>query len=294
MFFVKIRQAFCKFDASKNYTMKKLSFLSACILIVGLHISSQAQIKINNSQLNKAASTVSKTTGISTSAITNSTTKPTTVSSAVNKVTTTSSKSNLTNDEIVKGLKEALTTGTNKSSTKASAVDGFFKNSAIKLPFPPDMVMVATKLRALGMGAMVDKFILKLNRTAEDAAKQAAPIFITAITGMSFTDALSILNGSNNAATNYLDQKTNPQLKTAMKPIVQQSLNKVQLLSYWTPLASKYNAIPGIKKVNPDLNKYVTDRTISGLFKLIGNEETQIRTNSAAQTTDILKKVFGK
>lgn len=268
--------------------MKTVALCLATLLTLQL----QAQITLDSKTINDAVNTVNKTTGTTIKVPTASKTTSTTSTSKTSSTAKTTTSS-LTSNEMIEGLKEALKKGTNNSTTKASALDGFYKNSLIKIPFPPEMAAVEKKLRALGMGAAVDKFIVKMNRAAEDASKKAAPIFVSAITSMTISDAATILKGGNNAATNYLNNKTNAQLTTAMTPSVKESLSKVQILNYWAPLAKKYNAIPGVKKVNPDLNKYVTQRTVDGLFKLIAVEEQQIRTNPAARTTDILKKVFG-
>jgi hypothetical protein len=204
----------------------------------------------------------------------------------------TGGKKALTNDEVIKGLKEALTIGTNNSSTSASKMDGYFKNPAIKIPFPKDAVKMKNTLESVGMKPQVDKFVLTLNRAAEEAAKEAAPIFIAAITGMSISDGFSILKGSDTAATSYLNDKTNAQLYEKFKPAVQRALQKVEITKYWNPLAVKYNKIPGIKKQNPNLEDYVTRRAMFGLFKLIADEELKIRKDPAARVTDLLKKVF--
>lgn len=214
-----------------------------------------------------------------------------TATTAVNNNTNTNP---LSNDDIVKGLKEALTVGTNNSTTTASKLDGFNKNTAIKILFPPEAKAMETKLRSIGMGAQCDKFIETLNRGAEEASKSAAPIFINAVKTLSISDGLKILKGENNAATQFLKNGTTSQLKTAFTPSVKKALEKVNITKYWTPLVKAYNKIPTVKKVNPDLNAYVTDKAIEGLFKLIADEEYKIRKDPAAQISDILKKVFGK
>ena len=199
----------------------------------------------------------------------------------------------LSSDDIIKVLKEALNKGVDKATVSASAVDGFFKNDLIKIPFPPEAKSMDETLRNLGMGSSVDKFIETLNRAAEEAAKKAAPIFLDAIKKLTITDGLSILKGNNNAATQYLRDKTTNDLKIQFKPVIQAALQKVELTKYWNPLISKYNMIPFVQKLNPDLDEYVTLRAIDGLFKLIEGEEFKIRQDPAARTTDILKKVFG-
>lgn len=202
--------------------------------------------------------------------------------------------SNLSNDEIIKGLKEALVTGTNNSTSFASQLDGYFKNPNIKIPFPPNAKKMETTLRNIGMGAQVDKAILTMNRGAERAAKEAAPIFIDAIKAMTISDGMGILKGGDNAATNYLKGKTTNDLTIKFRPIIEKALQEVQMTKYWTPLVTKYNKIPMVEKMNPDLNAYVTNKAIEGLFFLVAQEETKIRKDPAARVTDTLKKVFGQ
>ena len=148
----------------------------------------------------------------------------------------------LTNDEVIAGLKEALTVGINKGSGLASATDGFFKNPAIKLPFPPDAQKVKDKAIDLGLQNKVDQFELTLNRAAEEATKEAGPIFIQAIKDMSIGDGFTILKGEDNAATNYLRDKTTSKLVSAFSPKVKAAIDKVQLTKYWTPLTKAYNS----------------------------------------------------
>ncbi len=202
-------------------------------------------------------------------------------------------KSSLSNDEIIKGLKEALNVGTNISVTSASKTDGFYRNTAIKVLFPPEAQEMERKLRSIGMGTQCDKFIETLNRSAEEASKTAATIFIDAITGLTISDGLNILKGADNSATLYLQSNTTSKLKATFSPIVRAAMSKVQLTKYWEPLANKYNKIPFIRKVNPDLEAYVTEKTIEGLFKLIATEEYKIRKDPKARINDILQKVFG-
>lgn len=199
----------------------------------------------------------------------------------------------LGNEEISKGLKEALTQGISKGADALSQVDGYFKNPAIKIPFPPDAQKMEKKLRDLGMGKEVDNFILTLNRGAEDAAKQAKPIFVDAIKKMSITDAVTILKGQPDAATQYLKKTTITQLKAQFTPVIKASLDKVEATKYYSNLAGEYDKIPFVKKVNPDLTAYTTDLAIQGLFVMIANEEKNIRANPVARTSDLLKKVFG-
>ena len=199
----------------------------------------------------------------------------------------------LTNEEVVQGLKEALTVGTNNSTALASKVDGFYKNAVLFIPFPPEAVKVKETVNALGMKSQTDKFVMTLNRAAEEAAKNAAPIFINAIKNMSIADGFELLKGNDSAATHYLKNKTTVDLKQKFLPVVQDAINKVELTKYWNPIITEYNKVPFVQKQNPDLTAYVTDRAILGLFKLIADEELKIRKDPAARVTDILKRVFG-
>lgn len=200
----------------------------------------------------------------------------------------------LSEGDIVGGLKEALNIGISNGSAEASKVDGFFKNDLIKIVVPPEAQKVATTLRKMGMGAQVDKFTLSLNRAAEDAAKKSKPIFVKAITSMTIPDALSILKGQDDAATQYLKKTTNDDLFNTFFPVVDSTLNLNKATQYYTELVTIYNEIPLVKKVNPDLKKYATQKTIDGLYILIAQEEKKIRVDPVARVSDILKRVFGQ
>jgi putative ubiquitin-RnfH superfamily antitoxin RatB of RatAB toxin-antitoxin module len=198
-------------------------------------------------------------------------------------------------DDVAKGLIEALQIGAEKSAAKASAVDGFYKNADIFIPFPKEAIKVKNALEKAGMKKQVTEFELSLNRAAEEASKKALPIMVEAIKGITFTDAMSILKGSNDAATIYLKEKTTSKLQVAFKPIVKEAISKVKVTKYWDNVANAYNKVNILskgKKINPDLEAYITDKAIEGLFKLIAKEEEQIRDNPAARTTDLLKKIF--
>ena len=200
----------------------------------------------------------------------------------------------LTSEEITKGLKEALINGASKGSQMVSQVNGYFGNPEIKIPFPPDVKRVEDQARQIGLGKQVDEFVLALNRGAEDAAKEAAPIFIDAIKAMTVQDALGILKGQPDAATQYLRKTTSIQLAEKFKPVVQNSLNKVNATKYYGDIVGNYNRIPFVQKVNPDLNAYATDMAIQGLFIMIAKEEKNIRQDPLARSSDILKKVFNQ
>lgn len=159
---------------------------------------------------------------------------------------------------------------------------------------PPEARQVESTLRSIGMGKEVDKAILAMNRAAEDAAKKAAPIFVNAIKSMSIQDGLSVLKGGNGAATNFLKGRTNTELANAFRPVIENSLRKVDATKYWSQLFTVYNRLPTTRnKINPDLTGYVTERALNGLFITVEQEENKIRQNPAARVTDLLRKVFG-
>lgn len=200
----------------------------------------------------------------------------------------------VTTTEVAQGLKEALTVGISKGAQQAAQVDGYYANPKLRIPFPPDVQRVEQRLRQLGFGSEVDKFVLSLNRGAEKAASEAKPVFVTAIKNMTIQDAWNILKGENDAATKYLMRTTTPELRTRFGPIVAQSLQDVNATRYYTDLVTTYNRIPGVQKVNPDLEAYATDKAIEGLFLLVADEEKNIRENPIARTTELLKRVFAK
>lgn len=215
------------------------------------------------------------------------------VQNTVNTVTGGNNNSGLSNDQVIKGLKEALNVGSKNATNSASKLDGFYKNPKIKIPFPKDAEKVKNTVEGLGMKPQVDKFVKTLNRAAEEASKEAAPIFLNAITTMSINDGFTILNGGDNAATAYLENKTTPELKAKFQPVVKRAIAKVELTKYWKPIITKYNKIPLVQKMNPDLEAYVTEKAIEGMFKLIAEEELKIRKDPAARINDILQQVFG-
>ena len=199
----------------------------------------------------------------------------------------------LTTDEIVRGLKEALAVGATNAAIKGSALDGYFKNLTIKILFPPDAQRVEAALRQVGLGSEVDKFILSLNRAAEDAAKRSKPIFVNAITSMSINDAIGILRGDSTAATQYLKRTTSEQLFKEFSPVVDSTLRTNNATRYYGDLVKAYNRIPLVQQVNPDLKQYATQKAIDGLFYLIGEEERKIRKDPVARVSEILRRVFG-
>lgn len=204
----------------------------------------------------------------------------------------------LTNGEVISGLKEALNVGIKNSVSLTSVTDGFLANADIRLPFPEDALRVKEKALEWGLDGQVEKFETVLNRAAEEATKEALPIFRDAILGMSISDGFSILNGGDGAATNFLKDKTTAQLVAAFAPKVEAAIDKVELTKYWEPIASKYNTFANLpltsaEPVNTDLNEYVTERAIAGLFHMVEIEENKIRKDPMARVSDILQKVFG-
>lgn len=198
----------------------------------------------------------------------------------------------LSTTEIASGLKEALIVGTQNSSNQLSAVDGFFANAAIKVLMPPEAQKVESTLRSLGLGSVIDKAILSMNRGAEEAAKSAAPIFIDAIKQMTITDAIGILKGGDTAATHYFKDKTTAALIQAFRPTIDNALAKVDATKYWNTVFTTYNKFSATP-VNTDLGAYVTSKAVDGIFYQVALEEQKIRKDPAARVTDILKKVFG-
>jgi len=200
----------------------------------------------------------------------------------------------LSTNDVAGGLKEALSKGVQQGTAKLSSVDGFFKDAAIKILMPPEAVKAEKTLRGLGLGSQVDDAILSMNRAAEDASKSASPIFINAIKQMSIEDAWGILKGGDSSATKYLRTKTTSPLIAAFKPVIDQSLAKVDATKYWNSVVSAYNKVAIFNKINPDLSAYVTEKALAGIFYEIAQEEVKIRKDPAERTTEILKKVFGK
>ena len=194
--------------------------------------------------------------------------------------------------DIASGLKEALNNGITKQVSLLTAVDGFYGNNAVKILMPAELEKVDLMMRRMGLGNLADSGIKSLNRAAEDAVKTATPIFVNAIRNMKFADAKAILLGSENAATTFLQTGTNTELYKQFSPVVQQSISKVGADVAWTSIISKYNAIPLMGKVNPDLTDYVTQRALEGVFKMIAVEEKNIRTNLNSRTSTLLQQIF--
>jgi len=194
--------------------------------------------------------------------------------------------------EIGTALKQALEQGSTNSTTQLSAVDGFFANAAVKILFPPEAKKAENTLRSIGLGKLADDVILSLNRAAEDAAKQAKPIFVNAVKQMTLQDVTNILLGSQDAATQYFKRTTTPDLLSKFAPVIQTSLGKVGATSYYSDAVNAYNKIPLVTKLNPDIAEYVTQKAIDGVFYQIAQEELKIRQNIGFRTTPLMQKVF--
>jgi hypothetical protein len=194
--------------------------------------------------------------------------------------------------DISAGLKEALNNGITKQVSKLTAEAGFFKNELVKIVLPGELQKVDQTLRSFGMSNLADQGLLVLNRAAENAVKEATPIFVDAVKNMNFTDAKNILMGNEKAATTYLETATSTALYDKFSPVIATSLNKVNADKIWSQIISKYNSLPLVKKVNPDLKDYVTKETMKGVFTMIAIEEKDIRVNLKSRTSSLLQSVF--
>ena len=200
----------------------------------------------------------------------------------------------LSSVDISNGLKQALELGIAQGVDLLSQKDGYYGNSLAKILFPEPLQKVDNTLRSIGLGSLADEGVKLLNRAAEDAVTEAKPIFINAVKNLSFSDATAILTGGKNAATDYLKKTTTQSLIQAFSPKIQASLGKVGADQVWSSIIDKYNAVPLVTKVNPDLTSYVTEKAIDGLFLQIAQKEGDIRTNIGSRTTPLLQKVFAK
>ncbi|NJX14362.1 DUF4197 domain-containing protein [Tamlana crocina] len=196
------------------------------------------------------------------------------------------------NDQIASGLRQALNFGIDKQVTKLMQTDGFYKNELVKILLPEELQKVDKTLRDIGLGNLADEGLKVLNRAAEDAVKEAAPIFVDAVKDITFADAKNILLGSDNAATLYLTNKTETALYNKFNPVIKNSFSKVGADKIWNNLITRYNNIPFTNNVNPDLTDYVTGEALEGVYTMIAIEEKEIRTKVSSRTTDLLRKVF--
>lgn len=194
--------------------------------------------------------------------------------------------------QIAAGLKEALQKGIDRQVVNLTKTDGFYNNSLVRIGLPSELQKVEKTLRDVGLGSLADEGIKALNKAASNAVKEATPIFVDAITGMTISDATNILMGNKNAATQYLQRTTKASLYKKFNPVIKSSFTKVGADKVWSNIITKYNAIPTVKKVNPDLTDYVTEEALTGVYTMIEKEEANIRTNVSARTTNLLKTVF--
>ena len=201
-------------------------------------------------------------------------------------------ESGISQAEIGSGLKEALNNGIDKQVVKLTTVDGFYKNELVKILLPDELKKVDKTLRNIGMSKLADEGLKVINRAAEDAVKESTPIFVNAIKEMSFTDAKNILLGDERSATSYLQNSTSNALYIKFSPVIQNSFAKVGADKIWTNIITKYNSIPLVQKVNPNLTDYTTNKAMEGVFKMVAIEEKNIRTSLNSRTSDLLKRVF--
>ncbi len=196
------------------------------------------------------------------------------------------------NNTIASGLRQALDFGIDKQVTKLTQEDGFYRNQLVKILLPEELQKVDRTLRDIGLGSLADEGLKLMNRAAEDAVKEATPIFVDAVKGITFNDAKNILLGNDRAATSYLEGRTRQALYSKFNPVIQNSFSKVGADQIWTNIINRYNAIPFVNQVNPDLTDYVTGEALDGVFTMISVEEKEIRTNVSSRTTNLLRQVF--
>ncbi len=194
--------------------------------------------------------------------------------------------------DISNGLRAALDKGIEQEVSKLMQTDGFYRNELVKILLPEELQKVDSGLRKLGLDNVADEGLKLLNRAAEDATKEALPIFVNAVKDISFTDAREILLGEDDAATSYLRNSTRQQLYAKFKPVIDNNLSKVGATTLWTDAINRYNSLPLVTDVNPDLTDYVTDQALQGVFRMIEKEEVQIRNNLSARTSELLRRVF--
>jgi hypothetical protein len=204
-----------------------------------------------------------------------------------------SSSGSMTNELAANGLKQALSAGTDLAANNLGQIDGFLANAAVKILFPPEARKIESTLRSLGMGSVCDQVITSVNRAAEAAVVEAKPIFVEAIKQMTITDAINILTGDKDAATQYLQRTSGQVLIAKFEPIIQSNLQKANATKYWSDAIKAYNALPFVQKMNPNLSQYVTQKATDGVFLMVAIEEGKIRENPAQRVGSVLQDVFG-
>lgn len=198
----------------------------------------------------------------------------------------------ISNADIAAALREALDKGIDTQVTKLTQTDGFYRNELVKILLPEELQKVDKTLRSIGLGSLADEGIKMMNRAAENAVKESTPIFVAAVRNITFNDAKNILLGNDESATTYLRSSTSTQLYSKFNPVIKSSFSKVGADKVWSNIISKYNQVPLVKKINPDLTDYVTNEALDGVYKMIAVEEKNIRNNINARTTTLMKKVF--
>jgi hypothetical protein len=278
--------------------MKKISIL--VLLLAVISIQSQAQTKKKKTVAKPKILTTSGSTSTPTSTTsTNSESGSSTLDGIAGTIGgllgggSGSGTGSMTNDLAARGLREALNIGTTAASNNLGKVDGFLANAAVKILFPPEARKLESTLRSIGMGSVCDQIITSVNHAAEGAVVEAKPIFLAAITQMTLTDAISILTGGQDAATQYLIRTSGQALMEKFQPIIQSNLNKTQATQYWGQAMTAYNAVPFVQKVNPNLAQFVTQKATDGIFLMVAEEEKKIRANPMDRVGGILKDVFG-
>ena len=210
----------------------------------------------------------------------------------VNSLPQTSGGFGVSNIDIANGLRQALDNGIDKQVSKLTQKDGFYRNQLVKILLPQELQKVDKTLRNIGLGSLADEGLKAINRAAEDAVKEATPIFVDAVKQITFNDARQILMGNDDAATQYLKNRTNNALYAKFNPVINKSFSRVGADRIWTNIITKYNSLPLTNDVNPDLTDYVTQQALKGVYTMIAVEEKEIRTKLSSRTSDLLKKVF--
>lgn len=283
---------------------KTLLILGLLFSICALETSAQTKTKKTKKTITKKSATSTAPagrTGTSTTGSGTSTTGTNTTNTdggntqtQSNTTTQTSNTTQPSNQLMADGLKSALEVGFSNASDKLGSLDGFFGNALIKILFPPEAKQVETTLRSIGMGKVCDDFLLSVNRAAEASAKEAKPLFLSAIKQMSIMDAVNIVTGGDDAATQYLRKTIGVSMQQRFQPVIQSNLDRVDATKYWGAAMTAYNAIPfGTQKINTNLSEYVTTKAIDGLFLVLAEEEKKIRKDPISRTTQIIKDVFG-
>lgn len=273
--------------------MSKKILLALCLFMI---VSSPyyAQTKKRTTKKRTTTSTSSTTTTTTSTSSSNTTNSVGDILGGLGGILGgTTNSGGMTNDLAAKGLKEALTLGTDAAAGNLGKIDGFLANAAVKILFPPEAKKLENTLRSIGMGSVCDQVITSVNRAAETAVVEAKPIFVEAIKQMTISDAINILTGGQDAATQYLKRTSGQALMNKFEPIIQTNLQRTNATRYWSDAMTAYNSVPFVQKINPNLSQYVTQKATDGIFLMVAQEELKIRTNPAERIGSILQDVFG-